>query len=174
VPTANPGREILATALSFDVTTFAATATITIGPSSEPGATLEVGDLVLDSVQVGGVDLAYAPRLTQKMTMHVIDLALDPSDRPTTVTFGLWPRPPGPSASPAPAVSDLPPKIIKAAINNPATTAMAMMMFLRRRLWSTTTKVSDEVNLDSRFISRILSAVVREHRRNGPAPGVLR
>lgn len=39
-PTPNPARGISETKLSFDVTTFAATAQITFEPSTAPGATL--------------------------------------------------------------------------------------------------------------------------------------
>ena len=87
VPTANTAREILDTRLAFDVTAKTGTVVVMFGPSTEPGATVEVGDLVLDSVQFDGADLAYTPRLVPSMTRHVIDLALPPSDEPTNVTF---------------------------------------------------------------------------------------
>ena len=80
-PTANPGRGISDTALAFDVTTFASTARITFEPSTDPGATLEVGDLTLDSLQQDGAELAYKANATAK----TIDLALAASDTPITI-----------------------------------------------------------------------------------------
>src|SRR6185436_12400775 len=43
VPVANPARGISETKLAFDVTALSGTATITFEPSTDPGATLEVG-----------------------------------------------------------------------------------------------------------------------------------
>lgn len=88
-PTANAAREILDTRLAFDVTAKTGTATVTFGPSADAGATVEVGDLVIDRVQLDGADLAYAPRTVPGMTMHVLDLALPASDAPATVTFAV-------------------------------------------------------------------------------------
>jgi aminopeptidase N len=51
-PTANLEREIIDTQLSFDVSAMTGTATITFGPSTSAGASLEVGDLMIDSVSV--------------------------------------------------------------------------------------------------------------------------
>ncbi len=76
VPTANAMRGISETRLAFDVTTLAATASITFEPSSSPGATLEVGDLMLDTVSV-----PFAVNATAK----TIDLALAASDAPVTI-----------------------------------------------------------------------------------------
>src|SRR5262245_23319009 len=73
-PTANPDREVLDTKLAFDVTALTATASITLGPSTAAGATLEVGDLAIDSVQVAGADVAFAA------TAMKMDLGLPPSD----------------------------------------------------------------------------------------------
>lgn len=87
VPTANRAREILDTRLSFDVTTLAASATITFAPSSEPGATLEVGDLTLDRVEHAGAELAYTAAMVPAPTQRTIDLALPPSDAPAEVTI---------------------------------------------------------------------------------------
>lgn len=84
-PTPNPARGISETKLSFDVTTFAATAQITFEPSTAPGATLEVGDLTLDTVQQGGAALAFAVN----PGTHVIDLALDASDAPVTIDIAF-------------------------------------------------------------------------------------
>ncbi|MBL9019887.1 MAG: peptidase M1 [Myxococcales bacterium] len=51
-PASNPGRGIDKTALSFDLTAMTGRATIDFEGSDAPGATLEVGDLVIDSVSV--------------------------------------------------------------------------------------------------------------------------
>ncbi len=73
-PTANPTREIVDTKLAFDVTALTATATITFGASGDPGATLEIGDLTITSVKLGGVDVAFSD------TGATLDLALRASD----------------------------------------------------------------------------------------------
>ena len=52
VPVANAARGIAHTKLAFDVTAMSGTATITFEGSADPGATLEVGDLVIDAVSV--------------------------------------------------------------------------------------------------------------------------
>lgn len=78
-PTANADREVVDTKLAFDVTAKIATATITLGGSDAPGATLEVGDLMIDSVQVAGVDLPY------EVAMAKLNLGLPPSSEPTAV-----------------------------------------------------------------------------------------
>ncbi len=85
VPTANPAREITDTRLAFDVTAMSGTATITFAASTTPGATLEVGDLMLDSVRSGGMDLAFATDVTLK----TINLALAASDLPVTVDIAF-------------------------------------------------------------------------------------
>jgi aminopeptidase N len=69
MPVANLAREIIDTQLAFDVSTMSGTATITFGPSATPGATLEVGDLMLDSVSVANA-----------RTEKLLDLALPASD----------------------------------------------------------------------------------------------
>jgi aminopeptidase N len=79
VPTANAAREIEDTRLAFDVTAMSATATVTFAASADPGATLEVGDLMVESVQVAGVDLAFANAAGK------LDLALRASDEPIAV-----------------------------------------------------------------------------------------
>lgn len=76
VPTANPARGISDTKLAFDVTAMSGTATITFEPSTEAGATLEVGDLVLDTVSVP---------FQANATAKTIDLGLAASDAPATV-----------------------------------------------------------------------------------------
>lgn len=84
-PTANAAREILDTKLAFDVTALSGTATITFAASATPGASLEVGDLMLDSVRLGDADLRYAAGLLPK----TIDLALMPSTEPVVVTIAF-------------------------------------------------------------------------------------
>jgi len=76
VPVANPAREIIDTQLSFDVTALTGTATITFGASTTPGATLEVGDLMISSVTV--------PH-TVDATAKTMDLALPASASESTV-----------------------------------------------------------------------------------------
>jgi aminopeptidase N len=84
-PTANTAREVVATGLSFDVTALTASATITLGASDQPGATLEIGDLDITRVQSGGVDVAFADRGA------TLDLGLAPSTAPVevTITYGF-------------------------------------------------------------------------------------
>ena len=78
-PTANAAREITDTRLAFDVTALTATATITFGPSETPGGSLEIGDLTIDSVKVGGADLMFAA------TASALTLGLEASTAPTPV-----------------------------------------------------------------------------------------
>jgi hypothetical protein len=56
-PTPNLERDIISTDLAIDVTARTGTATITFAASDRPGATLEVGDLTIESVTVGGYDV---------------------------------------------------------------------------------------------------------------------
>ena len=84
-PTANPAREIDDTKLAFDVTALTGTAAITFASSNAAGATLEVGDLQLDTVQLAGADLAYTADPAKK----TIDLALAPSGEPLTVDIAF-------------------------------------------------------------------------------------
>ncbi len=58
-PTANPSRELLATALSFDLHARTASAVITLAASDAPGATLEIGDTDILSVQQGSSTLPW-------------------------------------------------------------------------------------------------------------------
>ncbi len=92
-PTANPAREVLDTKLAYDVTALSATALITFAPSTEPGATLEVGDLTIHSVTHGGGPLAFtavtAPGTMLHANDHTIDLALPASDEPLVVTIAF-------------------------------------------------------------------------------------
>ena len=85
VPTANTARDIADTRLAFDLAAMSGSASITFAASSTPGATLEVGDLTLDSVRSGGVDLAYATDLAARS----INLALASSDLPVAVDIAF-------------------------------------------------------------------------------------
>jgi aminopeptidase N len=78
-PTANADREVVDTKLQVDVTALSATATITLGPSTSPGATLEVGDLTIASVQSAGVDVPFA------IASSKMDLGLPASDQPIAI-----------------------------------------------------------------------------------------
>src|SRR5882672_10404123 len=78
-PTANPDREVVDTKLAFDVGALTATATITLGPSTAPGATLEVGDLAIESVRWQGADLPYA------IASQRMDLALPALAEPAAI-----------------------------------------------------------------------------------------
>ncbi|MBA3396270.1 MAG: peptidase M1 [Deltaproteobacteria bacterium] len=80
-PTANLARGIADTDLAIDVTALTGTATLMFEPSTEPGGTVEIGDLAIESVRVAGADLAFA------ITAGKLDLALPASDAPTAVTF---------------------------------------------------------------------------------------
>lgn len=77
-PTSNWTREIVDTQLVFDVSTMAATATITFGPSSTDGASLEVGDLVIDSASLPFAD-----------TGAHLDLGMPKSSEPQTVDISF-------------------------------------------------------------------------------------
>lgn len=76
--TANPAREIVDTKLRFDLGAHTATATITFGPSTMPGATLEIGDLAIDTVLVDGEPI-------EGLITDKLDLGLAASTKPTTV-----------------------------------------------------------------------------------------
>ena len=78
-PTANPDREVIDTQLRVDVTALSATATITLGGSGSAGATLEVGDLMIDSVTMGGNPVAFASANGK------LDLALSAGGVPPTI-----------------------------------------------------------------------------------------
>ncbi|MDX2091796.1 MAG: M1 family aminopeptidase [Kofleriaceae bacterium] len=86
-PAPNPAREVLDTKLAFDITAMTGTATITVGPSEADGATFEVGDLEITSVQVSGATIETAPRTTTTNTQRELDLALPASAEPTEVVF---------------------------------------------------------------------------------------
>lgn len=78
-PQPNATREIVHTALAVDVTALTGTATITFGPSADPGATLEVGNEMVRAVRHAGADLAY------RVTGTHLELALPPADGPLIV-----------------------------------------------------------------------------------------
>ncbi len=84
-PAANPARGISATELAFDVSTFAASAKLTFEPSTAAGATLEVGDLVIDSITLDGAAVLSQADTTRK----TIDLGIDASEAPITVEIAF-------------------------------------------------------------------------------------
>ncbi len=73
-PTANLPREIIDTKLNVNVAAMSATASITFGASSTPGASLEIGDLMIDTASV-----PFADTGTQ------LDLGLPATSMPITV-----------------------------------------------------------------------------------------
>ena len=81
-PTANPSRDVVDTKLAFDVTAMTGVSQVTFAPSTTPGANLEIGDLQIDSVKVGGNDLMFAQR---GATGAELDLGLPDIDEPTAV-----------------------------------------------------------------------------------------
>ena len=78
-PTANAAREIVDTQLHVDVTALTGTVTITFGPAAMPGASLEIGDLAIDSVTSDGADVPFA------ITAAQLDLGLPASSAPIAV-----------------------------------------------------------------------------------------
>ena len=79
-PLANPARGISETKLAFDVTALSGTATITFERSGDAGATLEVGDLMIDSVSVP---------FRADAAMKTIDLGIEATDEPVTVEIAF-------------------------------------------------------------------------------------
>lgn len=77
-PSANLAREIVDTQLAFDVTALTGTAAIVFSASDTPGASVEVGDLVIDSVSV-----PYTVTGTQ------MDLGLGASANDSSVDFAF-------------------------------------------------------------------------------------
>ncbi len=77
----NLTRDIASTELSLDVTAQRGTAVITFGADDRPGATLEVGDLAIGAVTVGGIEIAT--------TQHdqLLDLGIPPSAAPIEVAI---------------------------------------------------------------------------------------
>jgi aminopeptidase N len=74
-PTPNAARGIADTKLAFDVGALSATATITFEASVDHGATLEVGDLMIDRVTVGGQPIQFL------VAEAKLDLGLSASDQ---------------------------------------------------------------------------------------------
>src|SRR5690606_23147019 len=70
------------TQLAFDVSTMSATATITFAASSEPGASLEIGDLMIDSVDVPFADTGT--QLDLGLPASTSELSVDIAFRYTT------------------------------------------------------------------------------------------
>ena len=93
-PADNPAREVTATALAFDLGAKTATATLTLAPSEQPGATLESGDLVIQSVtDATGGAVAFADAVTDPGAgsgggdvKSALTLGLPASSDPSTVT----------------------------------------------------------------------------------------
>jgi aminopeptidase N len=79
VPTPNPTREVVRTELDVDVTTRMATARITVGPSADPGMTLEIGDLTVADI----ADAVEAP-IAFNVINRRLNLALPASADPLT------------------------------------------------------------------------------------------
>lgn len=79
-PAPNPSRGIDDTALFFDLGERTAVATITFEPSSDAGATLEVGDLQIDSVALGAQSVKFAVGAD-----HRLELGLPASRAPLSV-----------------------------------------------------------------------------------------
>lgn len=84
-PMANPARGISNTELAFDVTSFASTAKLTFEPSATGGATLEVGDLMIDAITQNGAPVLSQPGTAAK----TIDLGIEASDAPITVEIAF-------------------------------------------------------------------------------------
>jgi aminopeptidase N len=78
-PVANLARDITDEQLAFDFATMTATATITFAPATAPGASVEIGDLTFDSVQMDGADLPYA------ITGQQMDLGVPAYDKPIAI-----------------------------------------------------------------------------------------
>jgi aminopeptidase N len=86
-PTANPDREVIDTQLQVDLASMTATATITLGASDSPGASLEVGDLMIDNIMAG---LQPSPALFAVDTttkIMTIGIPATPGDFTIVVTY---------------------------------------------------------------------------------------
>jgi aminopeptidase N len=59
-PTANPSRPVIDTRLNVDYGAMTAVATISFGPSDKPGASLEIGNLTIDTVQHRDAPIVFA------------------------------------------------------------------------------------------------------------------
>lgn len=80
-PAPNPERPVTATALRVDASTRQGTATVTLGPSTAPGATLAIGDLEIADVFAQGAAILWADRGDR------LDLGLAASSASSTVTI---------------------------------------------------------------------------------------
>lgn len=80
VPTMNWDRDLLSMDWTVDVTARHATATITLAPSDAPGASFEIGDLMIAGVRDSG-DIAFAASDGR------LDLAVPASTAETTVSI---------------------------------------------------------------------------------------
>lgn len=98
-PTANASRQVTDTKLAFDVTALTGTATISFAASDMPGASLEVGDLVIDSASVmtandghGGMTLALPAGGATSVDVAFHYLHHDHKDGASSKGFTLtWP-----------------------------------------------------------------------------------
>src|SRR3954470_603151 len=82
-PTANPAREVVDTSLAVDYAAMTSVATLTLGPSDSPGASLEAAGLKIDGVTVEGAPVAFTP----PSATQTLDLALPASTAPTVVAI---------------------------------------------------------------------------------------
>lgn len=78
---ANLSRDIVSTDLVVDVTAQHGTSVITFAGDVRAGATLEIGDLTIDSVTVGGVEIET------KQHDGLLDLGIPESDAPIAVSI---------------------------------------------------------------------------------------
>jgi aminopeptidase N len=67
-PTPNAARDIVATDLRVDISALSATARITLAASAQPGATLDIGDLTIDSMTMHDRPL---PHMMQGAQLHL-------------------------------------------------------------------------------------------------------
>lgn len=80
--TANPGREVIDTGLAVDLAMMTTVATITFGPSTDAGASLEIEGLTIDSVTLDGAAILFASTDTKQL-----DLGLAASDQQLAVVI---------------------------------------------------------------------------------------
>lgn len=80
-PRPNLSRDIASTDLAIDVTAQRGTAVISFAADSNAGATLEIGDLVIDSVTVDGIAIATAQH------DQLLDLGIPSSAAPIEVAI---------------------------------------------------------------------------------------
>jgi len=80
-PSSNPERDIQHTALDVALDSQTALATITIAPSPRAGATFEIGNLDIASVEIGGAKVAFA------VHGSTVDVAVPRATKPIEVTI---------------------------------------------------------------------------------------